>query len=124
MAFLLKKIDLHPKPANWYCEYLASDKWKFFKSELIIKRGPYCEWCFERLGDKIPQEVLHHKTYARLFKEFELDVVLLCKECHSYTHQYHDIPCLPWIYKVEPPNKTLLNQCRNYPIVLTPRNRK
>lgn len=93
MSFILSKLDLHKPVADWYAEYLASDSWKSKRAKLIRERGSSCEWC--KANDC---HVLHHKTYARLFNELDVDLVLLCKTCHKYTHEVHDIPYLYFIY--------------------------
>lgn len=65
-----------------YNAYLKSPAWKEFKRGIIKDRGDACENC----GAKPKQLDLHHKTYARLFKELPCDVMLLCRPCHDSHH--------------------------------------
>lgn len=117
--FTLRKIDLHPKPAEWYSNYLTSQQWKALRVRVLYERGTSCEKCGQLA------EHLHHKTYARLFNELLGDVVLLCKDCHSAAHAKHDIPFLYLIYEDDLNYvKNLLPSLKGYPTITTPQNRK
>ena len=76
-----------------YADYLRSRHWmefrkRFYRSNRIKKmvalRGNiFCEFC---CGSDVPLE-LHHRTYKRLGRELNYDVVLLCRNCHQTIHQ-------------------------------------
>ncbi len=93
MSFKLGPKDLHKPTAAWYSDYLQSPIWAALRARLLVKRGPNCERCKAQ-----PSFSLHHKTYARLFNELEVDVEFLCKECHYEAHKKDDIPFLYLIY--------------------------
>jgi len=66
-----------------YAEYLASDKWKSFKTKYRASgRSRRCDICHKK-----PIQ-LHHKTYARLGEELLDDVVPLCRDCHKNVHGF------------------------------------
>ena len=93
MSFKISKKDFHKPTAKWYQDYLLSDRWVRLKAKIVAQRGINCEEC------GAPHTVLHHKTYARLFKESARDVTLLCNDCHFIAHQRHHIPLLYLIYE-------------------------
>ena len=74
---------------NRYIEYLKSDEWKK-KSALIRRIDNYtCQICrFDArrdIGGRSDHGHLevHHLTYKRLYYEWTIDLVTLCKGCHS-----------------------------------------
>lgn len=70
--------------AKKYDAYIASDEWKELKLDILMQRGCNCERCLKSLPPNVLQ--LHHKTYARLFKELASDLELLCPNCHRKEH--------------------------------------
>lgn len=64
-----------------YLNYLSSNHWKRFNSIYRKRVGNRCEFCW---SDKRTE--LHHITYARIGKERNSDVVLLCHSCHNQVH--------------------------------------
>lgn len=64
---------------NEYIRYLRSEKWKKKRIALGFNRQFTCERCKTYCKDAFE---VHHKTYARVFKEPLSDLVLLCPECH------------------------------------------
>ena len=65
-----------------YEEYLKSDIWKESRKRFISSREELKCFCCE--SNKNLQ--VHHRTYARLGKEYLTDLVLLCSNCHKKTH--------------------------------------
>lgn len=102
---MIKTIDrvfkpTHPPTAKWYAEYVLTPGWKDKKKHLRKKRGTMCEDCKKRKS-----VILHHITYARVLREREADLRLLCGECHGVAHKTHDIPFLYLIYREDFDNK-------------------
>lgn len=120
MSFKLTKKDFHRPTAAWYSEYLQSPKWIAFKSEIVRKRGDLCERCKTKLHFS-----LHHKTYARLFNELQVDVELLCQDCHYLAHKLDDIPYLFLIYvEAIAEVKRSLNELKHEPQIQKAKARK
>ena len=68
-----------------YVDYLKSDDWRRRRKELIEEAGGLCSDC----GLKGTQ--LHHLNYNNLgAEELEVDVVLLCDDCHKERHNNKD----------------------------------
>ena len=66
-----------------YADYLASPHWadlrqRYFASKLYKGR------CFSCRETKAIE--LHHRTYARLGREYLGDMVALCHACHQKVH--------------------------------------
>lgn len=120
MSFILNpKKDLHHTTAEWYTQYLLSPRWVTFRNRLVRSRGNMCQRC-----KAVPHVSLHHKTYARLFRESPKDVEFLCKECHFKAHQEDDIPYLYLIYKEEIVNvKYALEITKTAPYIYKPYKR-
>jgi len=85
----------HPLIAQWYADYLASPRWRARRQRLLDKRGAVCEDC--RRGKK--GLTLHHITYARVRRERDRDLRILCPWCHKRAHRTHDIPFLFMCYR-------------------------
>lgn len=66
-----------------YSEHMSSDKWKFFRDQIINERGDMCERC-GKIGNG-PLNI-HHLTYARLGHELPEDVKVYCLPCHKLMH--------------------------------------
>ncbi len=114
----------HPKMASWYVEYLASARW-WAKRERIFKlrsddRGAFCEDC-KRVRRGL---TLHHLTYARVTRERQSDLRILCTYCHRRAHRSHDIPYLFMIYReLTPENRLIFKRARREPNFTYPRMR-
>jgi len=68
-----------------YIEYLKSDDWRERRKILIDEAGGVCADC----GEKGKQ--LHHENYDNLgCEELDVDVVLLCTDCHNERHGNKD----------------------------------
>ena len=64
-----------------YSEYIESKEW-IEKSRGFREEVGKCERC----GNKENLEC-HHITYETLFEEQEIDIEVLCKECHEKEHK-------------------------------------
>lgn len=64
-----------------YADYLKSDDWKRIANRLKENR-PYCSVC--RSTERLE---VHHLTYKRLGMELDVDLVVLCHECHRKVHR-------------------------------------
>jgi hypothetical protein len=62
----------------FYRRYILSDAWRVKKQRIIAQRGERCELCGHVGGLQ-----LHHLNYARLGRELDTDLQLLCTECHQ-----------------------------------------
>ena len=66
-----------------YDQYLKTGVWRIFRARWIERHGDRCARC-RRKGEE-----LHHRTYARIGRERDDDVVLLCRQCHDTFHGRH-----------------------------------
>lgn len=67
-----------------YQSYLNSERW-IKKSNDAKKRSGYrCQLCNK--SSKDIQLHAHHRTYERLGKELDTDIIVLCSECHRKFH--------------------------------------
>lgn len=73
-----------------YVQYVRSSEWENRRANLLLARGSKCEACgFEK------RLHLHHLTYARLFKEDDADLLLLCAACHEKVERGKDAGAIP-----------------------------
>ena len=69
-----------------YGEYLASREW-WVKREAVMRRAQgMCERCRKNRATAV-----HHRTYARIYKELLTDLQAICKGCHDFTHALSNI---------------------------------
>jgi hypothetical protein len=66
-----------------YRAYLASPQWDNRRKVEFAKARGTCLACANRAQN------IHHRTYARLGREAEGDLVALCENCHLLAHLYH-----------------------------------
>ena len=66
-----------------YYDYIQSELWKNKSREFIRNAG-----CCKKCGSKDDLEC-HHLNYDCLGKETEKDIIVLCKECHKFVHEYN-----------------------------------
>jgi len=64
-----------------YQEYLCSREWGLKREAVIERSNGVCERC-----KRNPGAAVHHKTYARIYKEPLTDLIYLCDECHDFVH--------------------------------------
>lgn len=79
-----------PVAPESYENLLKTMNWQMKRLEVILLRGIKCERC----GSKTSLQV-HHKIYIKKVVPWcypRTDLEVLCKKCHSYTHEMMDIP--------------------------------
>ena len=64
-----------------YQDYIKSDEWAARRRKYYATHKRECRAC----GSKKNLN-LHHKTYARLGNEKDIDLVVLCRTCHNSLH--------------------------------------
>lgn len=67
--------------ALFYDHYIKSERWRLFRNKIFKERGFQCELCDNRKNLQ-----LHHITYERFGEEHDLDVMILCQDCHKLAH--------------------------------------
>ena len=65
-----------------YSSYLQSTHWKQVRSRILKRAKGLCEKC----GAPAASPDVHHKTYVRLGKERDADLIALCTRCHQKEH--------------------------------------
>jgi hypothetical protein len=69
-----------------YDTYLASPEWRE-RSEYMRRKANYrCHLC----NDHTTNLNVHHRTYERVGREFDDDLVVLCRDCHERFHRKSD----------------------------------
>ncbi len=64
-----------------YLDYIASDIWKAIAGEARENANNKCQLC------NSPEKLrVHHRTYERLGKELQEDLITLCSDCHEKFH--------------------------------------
>jgi len=61
--------------------YYCSTEWESLRQQVIERSFGYCELCKSE-----PIYLVHHLTYARLYKEHLDDLQGLCEKCHQRVH--------------------------------------
>lgn len=74
-----------------YKEYLKTDHWREVKRRYYSRNSKECRIC----GAKHNVH-LHHKTYKRLGREYDMDLVPLCKRHHNELHEQSDDMSYLW----------------------------
>lgn len=70
------------KHSREYVLYMRSWAWQMRKVHKLNAAGHRCENCSEPYGLEV-----HHLTYARLGRERDDDLVVLCRRCHQNEHR-------------------------------------
>lgn len=65
-----------------YRNYLLSDAWKKKRTQVRDRARGVCEECKYNDGSDA-----HHLTYQRIFAESLVDLVWLCRACHTKHHE-------------------------------------
>ena len=74
---------------NSYEEYLTTKHWKEVKEKyLSSKLSKICQHCGK---SNIPYD-FHHRTYKRIGREYLLDIIPLCKDCHFSSNERLKLP--------------------------------
>ena len=71
-------------PPKWYLDYLNSDHFKALRERILEVWGHRCAVCYEHQDSTTID--IHHRTYHRLHKEIDTDVIPLCRRCHDLFH--------------------------------------
>jgi hypothetical protein len=66
-----------------YRAYLQSPQWATRRTRAFAAGKSTCQGC----GRKA--EHIHHRTYARLGRELDADLVAVCHDCHRDIHLHH-----------------------------------
>jgi len=66
---------------NQYRDYIASPAWKARADHARQRAGQRCQLC-----NKKGQLHVHHRTYERLGRELDGDLIVLCASCHKHFH--------------------------------------
>ena len=69
------------KPVTGYKEYLISPEWKYIRDKRLQYDGYRCRICNTAKNLQV-----HHRTYARIYKEELDDLTTLCGDCHEMYH--------------------------------------
>ena len=88
-----REDSLGYKPKDWdkaepdsafddHRSYIASPEWAFRKEEYYKLHKKVCRSC----GSDDREIHLHHRTYKRIFREDDGDLMPLCRECHASLH--------------------------------------
>lgn len=94
---LLKKKELM---AEYYLEYLKSTEWKEKRRLILVRDNHECQICKGKAVD------VHHLTYAHFKKEYDFELISLCRSCHA--SEYHSEKADQIIEKVKT-EKAILN---------------
>lgn len=91
-ALVLAKIDANEskanaKPSTNYRAYLESPHWRSLSRWAKWKAGYRCQLC--NAYDK-PLDA-HHRTYERLGRELDGDLIVLCRGCHTLFHEHRKL---------------------------------
>ena len=81
-----KKIKPRFGGFDSYRDYLASPIWKATKTRWMASEACQGLICHANGCSSMYGLDLHHKTYARLGREFTADLVLVCRSCHEKIH--------------------------------------
>ena len=80
-----------------YSDYMSSDEWRNTRMPILERDSYKCRICGSNA------EEVHHLTYAHFEKEFDFELVSLCKHCH-YT-EYHSKQAKDNLDDLNYPNK-------------------
>lgn len=82
-----------------YSEYLKTEHWRELRRVKLLRAGGECQlrpcgyddfyrFYYDELrpDDDRPPVDVHHLTYARLGREWESDLIVLCRYCHAREH--------------------------------------
>ena len=76
----------YPRWRAWYKVYLTSPVWRSTASRIKARDGHRCRLC--NSPDCLQ---VHHRTYERVGKEEDTDLVTLCDECHELFHKHRKL---------------------------------
>lgn len=71
----------------WYNKYLLSAAWRRRRARIIRARNRTCAICKWQAGERqVYMLQCHHLTYARVGRERDEDLQVLCEGCHDRLH--------------------------------------
>lgn len=73
--------DEAPPPMS-YDEYLETPHWQEVRGRALARAGHACAIC-----PATTRLEVHHRTYERLGAEADVDLVVLCRDCHRLFHE-------------------------------------
>lgn len=76
--------ELGISAALGYDEYIKSDLWKERAAQARKRAGHRCQVC----NTNNARLHVHHRTYERLGHEDDMDLTVLCENCHRLFHQH------------------------------------
>jgi len=72
-----------------YKQYLETEHWKKLKEKYWLSGlSKVCQRCGK---SNIPYD-FHHRTYKRIGREYLMDIIPLCRECHYKSHDILNSP--------------------------------
>ena len=63
-----------------YPDYLRTAEWRARRGAVMLRDGGLCVMCGS------PARDVHHLTYVRIYREFQSDLVAVCRACHDQIH--------------------------------------
>ena len=88
--------------------YYCGREWGLKREAVHRRADSICERC-----RKNPGAAVHHKTYANLYREPLTDLILLCEECHDFTHGRSDVDPAKQKMRVYMAGAVFDTQCAN-----------
>lgn len=71
-----------PKHYDTYAAYLKSVDWAQKREAALTRAENRCQVCYD-----VHRLECHHRTYSRVGRERDADLVVLCDECHELYHR-------------------------------------
>lgn len=65
-----------------YEQYLLTPEWQQKRTARLRAAGWACQVCCSQARLNV-----HHRTYARLGQERDMDLIVLCRKCHRLYHE-------------------------------------
>lgn len=66
-----------------YATYLESPEWKHRRDYMLRRADHRCSLCDTSTNSLD----VHHRTYERLGREYDADLIVLCRPCHDRHHK-------------------------------------
>jgi 5-methylcytosine-specific restriction endonuclease McrA len=85
--FLENAVHNTVVPTAKYEDYILSRRWRETALRALRRAGFRCQVC----NDGECQLDVHHRTYQRLGREREMDLTVLCRDCHELFHQHRSL---------------------------------
>lgn len=75
-------VEIQAQTWSTYEEYLKAPQWDGRRKEALKRSGFRCQVCNK--GNCVLD--VHHRTYERLGRERDEDLIVLCRGCHGISH--------------------------------------